>query len=224
MGNAPQRAQVFYELAMRAKQAGHYYWSFRFLANALHYVEDVTQPFHAVQTPSKKYIVMPFFSEQGRGFKNYVIQVQNIVAYYHFAFEDTIGRLMVKGFKPFYEALQFQGQEVATRPIDQQVIANAKFSMSRAAQAAALSFENFPPIQEPFDIFDAKKFMNEQWWDRVLKNLNTQPMENYFGLVRELFANLGATLRSVVVQADLLNISEFVQQKDVEISPVCSRQ
>ncbi|MBI3542427.1 MAG: hypothetical protein HY075_04020 [Deltaproteobacteria bacterium] len=40
------RAQLYYELALVAFATGEPYWGYRFLSNALHYIQDMTQPFH----------------------------------------------------------------------------------------------------------------------------------------------------------------------------------
>ncbi|MBI3557186.1 MAG: hypothetical protein HY074_13060, partial [Deltaproteobacteria bacterium] len=42
-----RRAQLFYRLALIAFAVDEPYWGYRFLANALHYVQDMTQVFHA---------------------------------------------------------------------------------------------------------------------------------------------------------------------------------
>ena len=101
MGLAPERATLFIVLSRQARLAGHPYWAARFVANALHYLEDLAQPFHASQTPTKRFLWMPLFDrDRGSGFENYVLQVQNIIAYYHYSFENYIGHEM----REYYEA------------------------------------------------------------------------------------------------------------------------
>lgn len=41
-----RRMQLFYELAMIAFRVDEPYWGYRFLGNSLHYLQDMTQPFH----------------------------------------------------------------------------------------------------------------------------------------------------------------------------------
>ncbi|MFI5360380.1 MAG: hypothetical protein ACHQ49_00300 [Elusimicrobiota bacterium] len=53
LGEAPARCQLFFDLSIRAAAAGHPYWAYRFLAWSMHYPQDVAQPFHASQIPSK---------------------------------------------------------------------------------------------------------------------------------------------------------------------------
>ncbi|MFC1742158.1 hypothetical protein ACFL3V_06495 [Nanoarchaeota archaeon] len=48
-GEAPDRVEHFYSMAKDAFKRGDTYWGFRFLSRALHYVQDVSQPFHTRQ-------------------------------------------------------------------------------------------------------------------------------------------------------------------------------
>ena len=41
-----RRVQLFYELSLIAFSINEHYWGYRYLANALHYIQDLTQPFH----------------------------------------------------------------------------------------------------------------------------------------------------------------------------------
>jgi hypothetical protein len=51
-GVAPSRAQYFFDLAGKAKEKGDLYWTFRYLARAMHYVQDTTQPYHGIPAPT----------------------------------------------------------------------------------------------------------------------------------------------------------------------------
>ncbi|MBW2967869.1 hypothetical protein KY362_05275 [Candidatus Woesearchaeota archaeon] len=48
-GGTPERVQHFYDLAKAAFENGDTYWGFRFLARSLHYVQDMSQPYHTRQ-------------------------------------------------------------------------------------------------------------------------------------------------------------------------------
>lgn len=50
MGVAPQRLELWAQAAERAFERHDPYWGFRYLACALHYIEDVAQPYHSTQT------------------------------------------------------------------------------------------------------------------------------------------------------------------------------
>jgi hypothetical protein len=50
MGAAPRRLALFQEAARAAFERNDPYWGFRYLACALHYIQDVGQPYHSTQT------------------------------------------------------------------------------------------------------------------------------------------------------------------------------
>jgi len=74
-----QRIEHFWRLSTRAFQRGDMYWGFRFLARCLHYIQDVTQPFHTTQT-SLKYIV----------WSSPLAGTTQATKNYHFAFESYV--------------------------------------------------------------------------------------------------------------------------------------
>ncbi|PMQ01511.1 MAG: hypothetical protein CBR30_05785 [Dictyoglomus sp. NZ13-RE01] len=51
LGEAPKRIIHFWNLAREAFQKGDYYWGFRFFAYSLHYLQDLSMPFHAYPMP-----------------------------------------------------------------------------------------------------------------------------------------------------------------------------
>lgn len=50
MGVAPQRLELWARAAQAAFERNDPYWGFRYLGCALHYIEDVAQPYHSTQT------------------------------------------------------------------------------------------------------------------------------------------------------------------------------
>ncbi|MDD5015526.1 MAG: hypothetical protein PHW73_10620 [Atribacterota bacterium] len=50
-GDAPKRANHFFEMSKIAFRKGDNYWGFRFTARAVHYLEDVSQPYHTYPAP-----------------------------------------------------------------------------------------------------------------------------------------------------------------------------
>lgn len=56
MGEAPQRAQLFFDLGAKAIKKGHEYWGFRLTALGLHYLEDMGTPVHTNMLPTLKYV------------------------------------------------------------------------------------------------------------------------------------------------------------------------
>jgi hypothetical protein len=81
-GKAPERVELFYEYAREAFSRGDYYWGFRFLARAIHYLEDLANPFHTVQLSTKFIMKDDFYQGTVQTTKNY-----------HFAYEDYVAHI-----------------------------------------------------------------------------------------------------------------------------------
>lgn len=224
MGEAPERARIFIELSRRARNAGHPYWAARFIANALHYLEDVANPFHAAQTPTKKYLLMPFTNPKlGAGFTDFVVQLTNIVSYYHFAFEDYVGVLMELGHTENNPEGQFLSRALATpsysrdglSPYDsmrpQMLIKEiSEVTSGNSARAGQASMAFFPQISVPYREMIPQKLMDKAWWENVLQRgkENSQSKQEYFNVVTESFSTLGDALRDLVSTELQSNSSE----------------
>jgi hypothetical protein len=214
MGLAPERAALFVDLSRKARAAGHLYWSVRFVANALHYLEDVAQPFHAAQTPTKRFLLPPLLDRSyGNGFENYVLQVQNIVSYYHYAFERYIARQMKAHYagesSPEGKALvETLAGELSDGPagrgaadIAGLVVVMAGRSASQTAKAGQASMDFFPSIQARFDSFDPEQTVrSDGWWETTVRNgrMDSAAKREYSAVVGEMFSRLGSAIRTVV--------------------------
>lgn len=215
MGLAPERAALFVALSRRAREAGHPYWSVRFVANALHYLEDVAQPFHASQTPTKRFLFPPLLDRNhGNGFQNYVVQVQNIVAYYHFAFERYTAEQMKAHYaedrspegKELVETLagelfDWPGQDGGSVEIADLVVAMAELSARQSARAGQTSMDFFPSIEARFDAFDPEQTVrSDRWWNETMRNagMDSAAKREYSEVVKETFSRLGSAIRTVV--------------------------
>lgn len=204
MGHAPERADVFVQLARKAAAHGHKYWAVRFLGNGLHYLEDVSSPFHSTQTPSKHFVSMPFTEPAGRGFKDYVKQVTHVVSYFHFSFEGYIGEVMTnpnlapEANREFAAALSGTSASGLNDNVGDSIRKMQLSSMSNSSDAARSSIAFFPPLTESFDTVEPLKFMNEDWWKQTLERgeKSSEPKTQYFKTVREMFSRFGDAVRS----------------------------
>ena len=91
-GTTPERTQHFYNMAKMAFNNSDPYWGFRFLARALHYVQDMSQPYHTRQ------LYWKFIS-----LKDPYYGTVQIIKNYHFAYESYVAnlfRLEQQGVKP----------------------------------------------------------------------------------------------------------------------------
>lgn len=203
MGAAPERAAVFVGLARKAAQAGHSYWALRFLADGLHYLQDVSSPFHATQTPTKLFITMPFTEPAGRGIRSYVKQVTHVVSYYHFSFEIYIGKVLtMPGLAPeareaFTKALAGHETTAYEGGAGGLIVKIQRESMERSSEAARASLAFFPPLTEPYDTVEPVKFMNEKWFADTVARGERPSVEKtrYFKTVTEMFSHLGRAVR-----------------------------
>jgi hypothetical protein len=55
-GIAPYRAALYAKLSEGAFHTGHPYWGYRFLAWSMHYLQDVTQPWHTTFLPNLSFL------------------------------------------------------------------------------------------------------------------------------------------------------------------------
>ncbi len=90
-----ERVRLFWILSLFALKEGHPYWGYRFLAWVLHYVQDISQPYHVKSVPFmgvKEYIKWLFASSKERGhLKKAWTQ---LVANRHFLYEDFVVYLL----------------------------------------------------------------------------------------------------------------------------------
>ncbi|MGC8971821.1 MAG: hypothetical protein ACP5K2_06435 [bacterium] len=78
LGEAPARAAHFYNMAAIAFKKNDLYWGFRFLARALHYLQDLTMPFHS--NPGPVFTLLRNILDIGG--------ITNMVSNHHYALED----------------------------------------------------------------------------------------------------------------------------------------
>jgi len=113
-GAAPWRANHFFEIAKIAFGKGDNYWGFRFAARAIHYLEDISQPYHTYPAPLDVL------------FKNFfnVKKLTVLVTNAHYGYEDFNGYIFKHKKDEFYNILP----EVKTVKMDDIVKAAIKLS------------------------------------------------------------------------------------------------
>jgi hypothetical protein len=102
MGEAPQRAQLMFNLGRKAIEKGHDYWGFRFVAWGMHYLGDMGTPVHTNMLPTSKYIrlkgmLRPRGADGKRHFNKQILGdlvkgSANINANYHFLYENYVDK------------------------------------------------------------------------------------------------------------------------------------
>jgi len=94
-GDAPKRANHFFDMSKIAFKKGDYYWGFRFAARAIHYLEDISQPYHTYPAPVNV-LFKKFF---------HVKKLTKLVTNAHYGYEDFNGYLFEHKKEEFYNLL-----------------------------------------------------------------------------------------------------------------------
>lgn len=92
-----ERIVLFTKLAKFAKDTGHDYWAYRFLAWAIHYLQDLGQPYHSKAVPEANfwYYVRYIFSFDKKGFQQRTTQ---LLKNKHFIYEDFVSVYLERSF------------------------------------------------------------------------------------------------------------------------------
>jgi hypothetical protein len=108
LGQARERALVIGTEAKRMIQAGDAVWGTRVLMWALHYIQDLSQPFHADQIPSFKMLPWGrlFTWPPQAGWKALVEGTTHSITNYHWAYEGYVLQRLEQGKdSPFVDCL-----------------------------------------------------------------------------------------------------------------------
>ncbi len=92
-----ERIVLFTRLAQFAKDTGHDYWAYRFLAWAIHYLQDLAQPYHSKAVPEADpiYYLKYIFSMDKKGFQQRTTQ---LLKNKHFIYEDFVSVYLERSF------------------------------------------------------------------------------------------------------------------------------
>lgn len=103
LGLAPERAEILAKKARFLLQIENRAWGFRVLTWAMHFIQDLSQPFHSTQIPS---LEIPLWSALLGGFGNLVKESTRTVANFHWAYEGYVNTQVLKGDRsPFADCL-----------------------------------------------------------------------------------------------------------------------
>lgn len=97
-GMVSDRVELFLRLSRAAQASGHPYWAWRFAAWALHYYQDLTQPYHSRAVPHGNalyYIKFMVSGEKQRIQK----ETTQLVANRHFAYEDFVSNSLYNFYR-----------------------------------------------------------------------------------------------------------------------------
>ena len=144
IGQAPERAQVMAEAARALIQSGDVVWGARVLTWAMHYVQDLAQPFHSTQIPDLS--MVPWFAlldwPPGKAFGALVKETTRTISNFHWAFEGyTELRIQEDTTNPYLECLD-KPQDFARLQIDRSTAPEPKtLALAVADSSVALGAE-----------------------------------------------------------------------------------
>lgn len=175
LGEAPKRIIHFWNLAKEAFQKKDYYWGFRFFAYSLHYLQDLTQPFHAYPMPLGNVIKNIFNLEK------VITQGEN----HHYTLEDYQEYQILNKNPAYIETLK-KAKPYKTENPEEAGIKAAWTSRNDAGKLFEIQSKYFKEINEtknykaPKDLFMRNSSTLKEEYDKIiLRNL-----ENFAGYTK----------------------------------------
>ncbi len=200
------RVHQFMGLARLAFRTGHAYWGWRFAGMAMHYVQDLTQPYHASILPSVSTLRMIAVNTAAMaGWTGPKDGMVVLASNRHLAFERYEALLIYRdtaagGKSPLIEALQARARDgVYPKWSDlylRDVVTRESFDFGETLSAALLAA--FPPkyVSDPAYDFGALGGSGE-----MIAEATKQPPEKRAEIdaaVNELMGHFGAHSRNLV--------------------------
>ena len=173
-GDAPKRANHFFEMSKSAFGKGDNYWGFRFAARAIHYLEDISQPYHTYPAPLDV-LFKKFFNV-----KKLTVLVTNA----HYGYEDFNGYLFEHKKDEFYNLLP----EVKTVKMDN--VADSAIKLSKEARKDfTLSYRETMQLFPVLDNDQELLILEEQEIVRIANSPDSQELINL--MKKDILLGLG---------------------------------
>lgn len=201
------RARQYMTLAQYAFQTGHDYWGYRFLGWGLHYIQDLTQPYHSTVAPN-----LSTFSLLGKSFLNTLgftgpqVRAVQLLSNRHLALEEFQKRLMQSKLSagaidhPIFLAAADASRDAEYGPYSDRYIRDVVTaeSNSRAQALDAIIAESMPErlVHDPDYDFDSDfKDGEEDLYARILRE-RREAEQALSEPLNELFRSFGAHSRN----------------------------
>ena len=202
-GLAEYRVTQFTELARFAFRSGHAYWGWRFAGWALHYLQDMAQPYHARLMPGKGTVGM--LSLYALGSPDDIAGAVVLLSNRHLLFEDYFYRLlsthyMDESSSPAFAAMRTgTGKPVAYRERFAYDVA-AKASHDRGAALDKLLVESFPLHYTSDPSYDYGADPKKTGYDSLATLRETAPAQAKAleAAATAIFADMGDYARSYI--------------------------
>ncbi len=135
MGQSPDRIDLLASEARERFRKGDVVWGARILGWTLHYIQDLTQPFHAAEVPTlrilpwKSLLVWPP-STMYPSLKN---EATRVITNYHWAYEGYVQHALMQGRdSPFRECIEKTGGSILVNSPRELALELTRRSISRA--------------------------------------------------------------------------------------------
>ncbi len=137
LGQAPDRIDFLANEARDRIRKGDLNWGARILGWTLHYLQDLTQPFHAVQVPTLEMIPWRalFAWPPNDAFANFSRESSRVITNYHWAYEGYVRHALLAGnASPFRECFEKSGGSLLVNSPRDLALEIASRSVARATE------------------------------------------------------------------------------------------
>jgi len=234
VGEATSRVEIYFQVSLLAFSLHEDYWGWRFLANALHYLEDLHQPYHTGQiTPDLLLRGLRAYVSWGHKKLGFMGTFSHLMSNSHRFYESYVdhpGPLHSSSYRLKEEALQ-SVQAIDVVPLPGSI---GDF----AAQVRDRSNLLFPRLTSDITELTTPELLGERTYlsdgdnaDNPLDYLKKGPSfdsinEEIFKITQERFVSAGRTIRTIVqaiVQTkDLKKTEEVLNTLDQLLQPTSS--
>ncbi|HOJ92416.1 MAG TPA: hypothetical protein PKW23_01990 [Dictyoglomaceae bacterium] len=187
LGEAPKRIAHFWNLAKESFQNKDYYWGFRFFAYSLHYLQDLTQPFHAYPMPLGNALLNIFNLEK------LIAQGEN----HHYALEDYQEWQILNDNPKYIETLK-NSKPIQVSNLEEDGVNAAWISRKDMGKLWEIQSKYYPNINETKnykadkELFSKETPLLEEYDTIILRNL-----ENCAGRTKGYMEFLGDFLEKL---------------------------
>lgn len=194
LGEGPRRALIYKDLALDFFEVGEAYWGYRFLAWSLHYIQDLFQPFHSNQTPSKRFIA---FTWKGWLPAIDIETTGENIGYYHFAFEKWTDRFLKEADSPLAKVLEESSSPKIELTIENILADVVGYAGDLAPTVGSTSVDVFPKWSSKTDPLHRKSedVVETDEWKASVKS--HPKMETFKELTLRIFKRMGEFTRGV---------------------------
>ncbi len=200
------RIQLYGALAKHAFATGHDYWGWRFTGWGMHYLTDLTQPYHSTVVPGYSTAYLVWISLMNMiGFSQSYNDTVNLVSNRHTALESFQMQMMRRAYRlnqddnPVFVALADTGADDEYKPYNNRtprdVVSLEAYNRATRTDAALQKWMPARLVEDPS--FDFAQHPDEDVYEDVLKD-RKEGISELNQLLAEIFRSFGAYTRHYV--------------------------